>query len=229
MNTWNIKRHIKGGKKVMSFITDLAPHAQKVGAKYNILPSLIMAQACLESNYGQSGLAVKGKNLFGIKGSYEGQSVSMETTEYKNGQAYKTTAKFRKYPSWFESLEDLCLLYCNGVSWDRGKYHSIIGEKHYEEAAKEVQAAGYATDPHYADKLVQVIVRNRLNQYDIQTPAAKPKKDTYTGLSLVDYLKSIHVDSSFSNRQKLAVSKGIYGYTGTAEQNSKLLKLLRGF
>jgi hypothetical protein len=148
-----------------------------------------MAQACLESNYGQSGLATKGKNLFGVKGSYQGQSVNMDTTEYKNGEPYRTNAKFKQYSSWYESLEDLCLLYCNGVSWDRSKYHSIIGESNYEEAAKKVQAAGYATDPHYADKLIQVIVRNRLDQYDQTTaePAKTPSMYRFRkGTDLMD-------------------------------------------
>lgn len=54
-------------------------------------------------------------------------------------------------------------------------------------------------------------------------------KSVYTGNSLVDYLKSVNIDSSFANRKKLAEQHGIKNYTGTAEQNTKLLKLLRGF
>ena len=54
-------------------------------------------------------------------------------------------------------------------------------------------------------------------------------KSTYQGSSIVDYLKSIGVDSSYSNRKKLAKENGISNYTGTAEQNTKLLKKLRGF
>ncbi|REJ12310.1 MAG: hypothetical protein C6W58_16910 [Bacillaceae bacterium] len=150
----------------MEFIKQIAPHAQKIQEKYKILASLVIAQACLESNFGQSGLAQNGKNLFGIKGSYNGQSVTMKTTEYRNGKPYKTDAAFRKYPSWVESLEDLAQLYTNGVSWDKNKYKSIIGETNYVTACKKVQECGYATDPNYAAKLIRIIEKYELHKYD---------------------------------------------------------------
>lgn len=59
-----------------------------------------------------------------------------------------------------------------------------------------------------------------------QTPP--PATSTYAGNSIVDYLKSVNQDTSFAYRQKVAAEKGITGYTGTAEQNLKLLKTLRG-
>lgn len=170
----------------MEFIQEIAPHAQKIQEKYNILASLVIAQACLESNFGQSGLAQKGKNLFGIKGAYNGKSITMQTTEYRDGKAYKTDAAFRKYPSWLESLEDLAHLYVNGVSWDRNKYKSIIGETDYVTACKKVQECGYATDPNYAAKLIQIIEKYDLTRYDkvgnkrpVQT-AAKEEYQVYT-------------------------------------------------
>ena len=76
---------------------------------------LIIAQGCLESAWGQSGLAQEGKNLFGIKGTYNGKYVLMWTTEYDNsGSPTRVKAKFRKYPSWYESLQDLAKIYING-------------------------------------------------------------------------------------------------------------------
>lgn len=160
------------------FIKEIAPHAQKIHQKYDILASLIIAQACLESNFGRSGLAQKGHNLFGVKGAYNGQSITMPTTEYKNGKAYKVNAAFRKYPSWYESLEDLAKLYTNGVSWDRNKYRSIIGEKDYKRACKKVQMCGYATDPQYANKLIRMIEQYNLTQYDKAKETPAPKKTT---------------------------------------------------
>jgi LysM repeat protein len=274
----------------MSFISNVAPAAQKVGSQYNILPSLILAQACLESNYGKSGLAVNGNNLFGIKGKYQGQSVSMQTKEYVNGKWVTITSHFRKYPSWLESFEDHALLFTNGVSWDRAKYHNLIGETDYHKACENVRADGYATDPNYSSKLISIIEEYNLSQYDKESvvappappqpihqnnaytvkpgdslskilgtsnpdrikevcerngisnpdkivvgqqivlegiaPAAKPSG--YTGNSVVDYLKSIHWDSSFGNRSKLAAQHGIVGYKGTPGQNLELLKKLRG-
>lgn len=148
------------------FILEIVPHAQRIQEKYHILPSLIIAQACLESNFGQSGLAQQGNNLFGVKGEYNGQSVTMETTEYKNNKPYQIDAAFRKYPSYFESLEDLAELYTNGVSWDRNKYEPIIGETNYVMACKKVQDCGYSTDPNYATKLINIIEKYDLHKYD---------------------------------------------------------------
>jgi LysM repeat protein len=161
----------------MDFIKTIAPYAQRIQEKYNILASLVIAQACLESDFGRSGLAKKGKNLFGVKGSYNGQSVTMPTTEYRDGKPYKINATFRKYPSWYESMEDLARLYHNGVSWDRNKYKSIIGETNYVMACKKVQECGYCTDPNYATKLINIIEKYELYKYD-KVGNKKPVKAT---------------------------------------------------
>jgi flagellum-specific peptidoglycan hydrolase FlgJ len=150
----------------MDFIKAIAPHAQRIQEKYHILSSLIIAQACLESNFGLSGLAQKGKNIFGIKGSYNGQSVTMRTHEYERGKKVWVDASFRKYPSWYESLEDLAKLYTNGVSWDKNKYKLIIGETNYVLTCKKVQECGYCTDPNYAAKLINIIEKYELHKYD---------------------------------------------------------------
>jgi flagellum-specific peptidoglycan hydrolase FlgJ len=150
----------------MDFIKTIAPYAQRIQEKYNILASLVIAQACLESNFGRSGLAQKGKNLFGIKGSYKGQSVTMRTHEYQRGKKVWIDAAFCKYPSWYESMEDLARLYHNGVSWDRNKYKPIIGETNYVMACKKVQECGYCTDPNYAAKLINIIKKYDLTKYD---------------------------------------------------------------
>jgi flagellum-specific peptidoglycan hydrolase FlgJ len=162
-----------------NFIREIAPYAQRIQEKYKILASLVIAQACLESNFGQSGLAQKGKNLFGVKGSYNGQSVTMRTHEYEKGKKVWIDAPFRQYPSWYESLEDLAKLYHNGVSWDRNKYKSIIGETNYILACKKVQECGYCTDPNYAAKLIQIIEKYNLTQYD-RVGNKKPEKATTT-------------------------------------------------
>ena len=149
------------------FIKEIAPDAQRVYKKYDILASLIIAQACLESAWGTSGLAQKGKNLFGIKGTYNGQYVLMWTTEYdKSGNATRVKAKFRKYPSWYESLQDLAKLYVNGTSWDPDHYKAVVGEKDYKKATAALVKAGYATDPAYATKLNNLIETYNLTQYD---------------------------------------------------------------
>ncbi|TWJ83714.1 phage tail protein [Bacillus licheniformis] len=149
------------------FIKEIAPDAQRVYKKYDILASLIIAQACLESGWGTSELAQKGKNLFGIKGTYNGQYVLMWTTEYdKNGNATKVQARFRKYPSWYESVQDLARLYINGTSWDPDHYKAVVGEKDYKKATAALVEAEYASDPNYATKLNSIIFTYKLTQYD---------------------------------------------------------------
>lgn len=144
------------------FIQSVAPHAVKVGKENNILPSLIIAQACLESNWGRSGLASQGHNLFGVKGDYNGESVTFNTREHSKSRGwYYVKAPFRKYPSYAESIYDLCSLY-NRLP----RYANVVGQKNYVQAAGHVQRGGYATDPDYASKLIFIIEKHELFTYD---------------------------------------------------------------
>lgn len=127
--------------------------------------SLIIAQAALESNWGTSGLTKKGNNLFGIKGKGPAGSCTMPTTEYVKGKPIKVDAAFRAYNNWGESISDHAKLILNGVSWDRNKYKKVIGVDG-KTAAREIQKAGYATDPKYADKLIAIMDEYNLYQYD---------------------------------------------------------------
>lgn len=202
----------------MSFIAEIAPFAARVQKEYNILSSLLISQAILESAWGKSKLAQEGKNLFGIKGAYNGQSVTMPTWEVVKGQKVQIQAAFRKYPSWYESFQDLAKLYTNGVSWDRNKYSSIIGEKDYQAAAKAVQSAGYATDPNYAGKLINIIELNNLTKYDqtskrspIQTPVPPPsqsQKYYKVGQALPGYFTA--ADAKAKTNQKTTLKAGTY-------------------
>lgn len=154
--------------KKQDFIKEIAPAAKSVQERYSILPSLIISQACLESNFGNSQLAIKGNNLFGVKGSHNGDYLLMSTKEWdaKKGW-YQVQAKFRKYPSWKESVEDHALLFKNGLSREKSnRYAAIIGESDYKKAIIAVKNAGYATDPGYPELLNKLIVRYNLTQYD---------------------------------------------------------------
>lgn len=150
-----------------TFINKLAPAAQASQEKYKLLSSITLAQGILESNWGKSGLATKGNNLFGIKGKYNNQSVIMQTSEYVNGQWIKVDAEFRKYPSWNESVTDHTLLLVNGTSWNRDLYKKVVNATDYKVAANELQKAGYATDPNYASSLIRVIETYDLAKYDV--------------------------------------------------------------
>ncbi|MBC2024262.1 glucosaminidase domain-containing protein [Listeria booriae] len=148
------------------FINLLAGHAQQIQDQEGILTSITLAQAILESNWGESKLATEGRNLFGIKGEYQKDSVTMPTQEFENNEWITIDAAFRKYPTWFESLDDHAALFLKGTSWDKTKYKGVIKAKDYKTAANALQKAGYATDPGYAEKLIELIEQRNLQAYD---------------------------------------------------------------
>lgn len=143
------------------FINKIKDFAIKDWHENKILPSLTIAQAILESGWGKTGLAIKGNNLFGIKGKYNGSYITMPTKEYINGRWVTVNAAFRKYPSWYESIKDhSTFLRVNP------RYHKVIGEKDYKKACTEIWRAGYATDPTYPQKLIKIIEGNDLMAID---------------------------------------------------------------
>ena len=91
---------------------------------------------------------------------------------------------------------------------------------------KLAQANGISNYTGTASQNLQLL--NILRNGNTSTTTSTSNTSSYTGTSIVDYLKSIGQDSSFSNRKKLAEANGISNYTGTASQNTQLLNLLRG-
>ena len=148
------------------FIQKLVPIAQNEQREHKILPSITLAQAALESNWGQSTLASKYHNLFGVK-SYGKNSVLLETKEYVNGQWITVKANFATYSSWESSVKAHTNLFVYGTSWNKDKYRAVLNAGNYKEAAKALQEAGYATDPTYAQKLISLIEQYHLDQYDL--------------------------------------------------------------
>lgn len=121
-----------------------------------ILPSISGAQAILESNWGKSKLALKANNLFGIKGEYNGESLTVETKEFVNKVFKIVDATFRKYPSWSESITDHSAFFTS-TEWRKTNYAAVVGETDYKKAAQALSDAGYATDPDYPAKLIKLI------------------------------------------------------------------------
>ena len=143
------------------FLTKIKPYVIEDMKKSGILASLTAAQAFIESNKGNSGLTTKANNLFGIKGSYNGECVNMLTTEYYNGVKCKVYADFRKYPSWAESIAD------HSAMFNRMKrYENLRGETDWKKATKYVKDDGYATSPTYTDTLRSCIERYKLYEWD---------------------------------------------------------------
>lgn len=148
------------------FIERLVPHAQELQDGYGVLPSIILGQAILESNWGKSTLASKYNNLFGIKAYGDQKKVSLETKEFVNEEWITIQGDFKVYDSWEQSMDDHTQLFVQGVEWNPALYEKVITATNYQEAAQALQDAGYATDPGYAQKIIQVIETYQLNQYD---------------------------------------------------------------
>lgn len=144
------------------FINKIGLMAREDMSKTSILASLTIAQAILESNWGRSSLSQEpNNNLFGIKGEYNGSYVTFPTQEYENGKWVTINAKFRKYPSWKESIADHSALF-NRLD----RYKNLRGCKDYRLACKYVREDGYATDPSYTTKLINLIEKYHLNRFD---------------------------------------------------------------
>jgi len=148
------------------FVSELVPYAQELQKEYKILPSIILSQAILESDWGRSELGRKYHNLFGVKAYGDQEKVNLTTKEFENGQWIEINADFRVYPSWRESMTEHTQLFVQGVTWNPQLYQAVLQAKNYQEAAQALQEAGYATDPDYARKITEVIESYNLAQYD---------------------------------------------------------------
>ncbi|MFS0921995.1 glucosaminidase domain-containing protein [Enterococcus casseliflavus] len=152
-----------------AFIQQVGPMAQEVAGANDLYASVMIAQAILESGWGQSTLTTLANNMFGIKGSYNGQFVEMQTLEDDgNGNLYPIIAKFRKYPSLKESFQDNAHVlrttsFSPGVFFYHGAWKSNTNS--YRDATQWLQGR-YATDTAYASKLNNLIETYNLTQYD---------------------------------------------------------------
>lgn len=138
-----------------------------------VLASLTISQAILESGWGKSGLTVKANALFGIKAgkTWKGKTYSAKTQECYDGVNYTTiTDLFRAYGSWEESVADHSALLTGAA-----RYKAVVGETDYKKACKAIKAAGYATAPDYAEKLINIIECYGLTEYD--RPAAGEQEE----------------------------------------------------
>lgn len=150
------------------FVNYLGQYATEIGNDYNLYASVMVAQASLETAYGSSKLSTVGNNLFGIKGSYAGNSIVMRTWEEESdGSIIWIDAFFRLYPSYYESMIDYAEKLRNGVSWDPNYYKGTWKENttSYQDATLYLTGR-YATDSSYYTKLNAIISAYDLNKFD---------------------------------------------------------------
>ena len=152
---------LTGVNRNANFLLSIHDAALDGWRQFGVLPSVTAAQAILESGWGQSALATQGHNLFGIKGSYNGQSITMRTAEYGNGGYYYINDAFRKYPSNYESIVDHGRFLATN-----SRYHNLLWKKDYTLVTQYLHDDGYATDPKYASSLNNVIRTYNLDAWD---------------------------------------------------------------
>ena len=143
--------------KINLYIKKFAPAAVKNMRFYRIPASITLAQGVLESGYGEGTLAKKANNHFGIKchKGWKGKSIRHDD-DAKN-------ECFRSYKNPLRSYRDHSLFLV-----DRDRYSSLfkLKRKDYKGWARGLKAAGYATDPKYAEKLISLIERFNLTRFD---------------------------------------------------------------
>ncbi|RZM96947.1 flagellar assembly peptidoglycan hydrolase FlgJ [Escherichia sp. E4208] len=141
-----------------AFLAQLSQPAQLASQQSGVPHHLILAQAALESGWGQRQIRRENGepsyNVFGVKasGNWKGPVTEITTTEYENGEAKKVKAKFRVYSSYFEALSDYV-----GLLTRNPRYAAVTRAASAELGAQALQDAGYATDPEYARKLTNMI------------------------------------------------------------------------
>jgi N-acetylmuramoyl-L-alanine amidase CwlA len=210
------------------FIQTVGELAKADAKKSGVPASLTIAQAILESAWGTSELCQNANALFGIKADkrWNGKAYSKQTKECYDGATMTTvTALFRAYGSWAESVSD------HSSFLSAARYKAIIGETDYKKACTAIKAAGYATDPNYARKLIALIEQYGLAEYDgekEQEEAAKmsisiTKRTTTHNTSAasgraIKYIV-VHYTAGVTSKPGSAANTAAY-FAGTANQVS---------
>lgn len=152
---------VSGTQSGIQLVKDIM-YTAPIITQAKIKPSVAYAQAILESGGGTSGLSTKSNNLFGIKGTYKGQGSSWATLEDSGGgNMYSINSTFRSYPNKMVSVLDYVDLITNSGIYDRA-----IGLDTPEQTIQAIKDSGYATDSSYVSKVMEIINKYDLTQFD---------------------------------------------------------------
>ncbi len=141
-----------------AFVATMLPMAEQAARRIGVDPRYLVAQAALETGWGKSVMrnsdGSSSHNLFGIKatGSWQGEQARAITSEFRDGQFVKETAAFRSYDSYQDSFHDLVTLLQSNARYQG----ALDAADNPEQFARELQKAGYATDPGYAKKIISI-------------------------------------------------------------------------
>lgn len=178
-NVDNIQNQYAGvaGTKVTAFespeefIAALLPSAEKAAAELGLDPLALVAQAAVETGWGKqlihSAQGQNSHNLFGIKADsrWQGDKALVETLEFSEGVPHKEQAQFRAYPSFDESLKDYVDFVKKSPRYAEAVQKTGDSKAYFD----SLQRAGYATDPEYSNKVIDVLNSNTLRQFSAQT------------------------------------------------------------
>lgn len=205
------------------FIKTLWPTINKVGDEVgmsDIIKQVCLAQACLETGYGSSGLMVKAHALFGIKATktWKGKVYSAKTKEVYNSIEQTVSAVFRAYDTVADSVRD----YFKLISGKR--YAKALTAKTMMEAITIIANAGYATDPKYPLKVIEIYNQHILGSIPVQEEA--PKLNQVKPISSdIDQLARDCIKGKYGNGE---TRKKLLGANYDAVQHQVNIILLRG-
>ena len=155
--TAEIKRPLTTQEKVTQYLRIFGPIAQREMKEYKIPASITLAQGLLESGFGEGRLALEGNNHFGIKCHRDWQGGRIYHDDDEKGEC------FRVYADAGESYRDHSLFLSER---DRYAFLFRLGKRDYKAWARGLKKAGYATDPKYPEKLIRLIERFDLAEFD---------------------------------------------------------------
>lgn len=143
------------------FIDYIGPLAGEVQGKTGVPASVTIAQAILETGWGKATIG-EAHNLFGIKGEGPAGSISAPTQEFINGKWVMVDGSFRAYHTFQESIEDHAQFFL-----ENSRYRGALAfTNNPDEFARQIASAGYATDPMYANKLIDIMKDYNLYRFD---------------------------------------------------------------
>jgi flagellum-specific peptidoglycan hydrolase FlgJ len=157
--------HASANGAQQAFIDQIAAGAMVTQQRYGVPAAVTIAQAIDESGWGQSGLATRDHNLFGMKGTGPAGSDLQPTQEFENGQMVSVSASFRVYRDIAESIEDHGKLLATS-----GYYTHAMAQRHDPNSFAAALTGIYATDPQYGAKLVSLMQQYDLYRYDSASP-----------------------------------------------------------
>ena len=166
--------HARPIQSAEDFVRKLHPYAEQAAKELGVEPKVILAQAALETGWGRS--LIKNSNgsnsfnLFNIKAdkSWQGKQAQVSTLEFEQGVAKKVNAGFRSYASFQESFQDYVAFIKNNPRYGDALKQAGNGERYLH----ELQRAGYATDPNYANKIMSIYHGNTMAEFEPETVVA---------------------------------------------------------